>query len=122
MTGVAEIGDRDGRIVAVDRHRPDLSVVDVLMPSSVRHEGLRAALAGRRRLPGLTVLVLCEYVEERYASELLAGDAARVGYVLQDRVADGRDFVVTVRASRRASWCLIPSSSPGLWSGAGTWK
>ncbi|MFC9235722.1 LuxR C-terminal-related transcriptional regulator [Streptomyces decoyicus] len=67
-------------------HRPDAAVLDVRMPPSFRDEGLRAALAARREIPGLPVLVLSQYVEETYAVELLGGGASGVGYLLKDRV------------------------------------
>ncbi|MFF2805694.1 LuxR C-terminal-related transcriptional regulator [Streptomyces sp. NPDC058000] len=67
-------------------HRPDVAVLDVRMPPGFRDEGLRAALAARRELPGLPVLVLSQYVEETYAAELLGDGAGGVGYLLKDRV------------------------------------
>ncbi|MFE4021146.1 response regulator [Streptomyces sp. NPDC059101] len=67
-------------------HRPDVAVLDVRMPPGFRDEGLRAALAARREIPGLPVLVLSQYVEETYAAELLSDGASGVGYLLKDRV------------------------------------
>ncbi|MEU5210354.1 response regulator transcription factor [Streptomyces sp. NPDC020742] len=67
-------------------HRPDAAVLDVRMPPGFRDEGLRAALAARREIPGLPVLVLSQYVEETYAAELLGDGASGVGYLLKDRV------------------------------------
>ena len=72
---------------ALDRHRPDLAVVDVRLPPTFRDEGLRAALAARRRRPGLPVLVLSQYVERTYAEELLSDGAGAIGYLLKDRVS-----------------------------------
>jgi DNA-binding NarL/FixJ family response regulator len=66
---VAKVGDGRGLISAAEQHRPDLAVVDVRMPPGYRDEGLRAAIEIRRRLPGLAVLVLSQYVEERYGAE-----------------------------------------------------
>jgi DNA-binding NarL/FixJ family response regulator len=97
MTVVALAGDGDGLISAVVSHRPEIAIVDVRMPPTFRDEGLRAAIAARRQVPGTAVLVLSQYVEERYATELLAGGASGVGYLLKDRVADVRDFVAAVR-------------------------
>jgi len=79
------------RVVAEDP--PDVAVVDIRMPPTFTDEGLRAALALRRDHPDMGILVFSQYVETRYAAELLAGGAARVGYLLKDRVADVTDFV-----------------------------
>ena len=74
-------------------HRPDIAVLDVRMPPNFRDEGLRAALAARRQIPGLPVLVLSQYVEEAYAAELLGGGAGGVGYLLKDRVGRVEEFL-----------------------------
>ena len=81
------VGDGDALIAAVEQHRPDVAVVDVRMPPSHSDEGLRAAIEARRRVPGTGVLVLSQYVEESYASDLLADGAGGVGYLLKDRVS-----------------------------------
>ncbi|MFD9698338.1 response regulator [Lentzea sp. NPDC059081] len=94
---VAAVENGDGLLDAVIEHKPDLCVVDVRMPPTFTDEGLRAAIECRRRFPGLPVLVLSQYVEERYAVELLAGGASGVGYLLKERVADVREFVDAVR-------------------------
>jgi DNA-binding NarL/FixJ family response regulator len=93
---VARVGDGPGLIAAAEKHNPDLAVVDVRMPPGYRDEGLKAAIEIRRRLPDLTVLVLSQYVEERYGAELLESGASGVGYLLKDRVADVSDFVAAV--------------------------
>jgi len=90
---VAAVEDGDALLVAVSEHRPDLAIVDVRMPPTFTDEGLRAALAAREQLPGLPVLVLSQYVEERYAVELLAGGAGGVGYLLKDRVGRVEEFL-----------------------------
>jgi DNA-binding NarL/FixJ family response regulator len=72
---------------------PDVAVVDIRMPPTFTDEGLRAALDLRQTHPGLGILLFSQYVETRYAAELLAGGAAGIGYLLKDRVADVRDFV-----------------------------
>jgi DNA-binding NarL/FixJ family response regulator len=90
---VAAVGDGDALVDAVERQRPDLAVVDVRMPPSFTDEGLRAALAVRDRHPATGILVLSQYVEERYAAELLATEGNGVGYLLKDRVADVREFL-----------------------------
>jgi DNA-binding NarL/FixJ family response regulator len=93
---VAAVGDADALLVAVERHRPDLVVVDVRMPPTHTDDGLRAALQIRARWPGTGVLVLSQYVEERYATDLLAADTQGIGYLLKDRVADVDEFVQAV--------------------------
>ena len=90
---LAAVGDGDGLRAAVAEHRPDVCVVDIRMPPSFTDEGLRAAIAVRHEQPDVGVLVFSQYVETRYAAELLAGSARGVGYLLKDRVADVREFV-----------------------------
>ena len=79
-------------------HRPDVAIVDVRLPPSFTDEGLQAALAARREVPGLPVLVLSQYVEQLYARELLADQAGGVGYLLKDRVFNDDQFVEALRA------------------------
>ena len=92
----AAVGDADALRAAVAAHRPDVTVVDVRMPPTHTDEGLRAAIALRRDYPGLGVLVFSQYVETRYAAELLGvrsgGGAAGVGYLLKDRVVNISEF------------------------------
>jgi DNA-binding NarL/FixJ family response regulator len=78
---------------AIAADPPDVAVVDIRMPPTFTDEGLRAAIALRRNHPGVGLLVFSQYVETRYAAELLAGGAAGIGYLLKDRVADVSDFV-----------------------------
>lgn len=94
---VAAVGDADGLLDAVTEHTPDLCLVDVRMPPTHTDEGLRAAIEIRRRQPDVAVLVLSQYVEERYAGELLTGDVAGLGYLLKDRVMDVDDFLISLR-------------------------
>jgi DNA-binding NarL/FixJ family response regulator len=105
---VAAVGDADALLAAVEEHRPDLALVDVRMPPSHTDEGMRAALALRRRSPATAVLVLSQYVEERYASELLAGSTSGVGYLLKDRVADVEEFVAAARRVAAGGTALDP--------------
>jgi DNA-binding NarL/FixJ family response regulator len=77
----------------VDAEPPDVAVVDIRMPPTFTDEGLRVALDLRRAHPGVGILLFSQYVETRYAAELLAGGAAGIGYLLKDRVADVGDFV-----------------------------
>jgi DNA-binding NarL/FixJ family response regulator len=89
----AAVADADALVAAVAEHRPDVAVADIRMPPTHTDEGLRAALRLRRDHPGTGVLVFSQYIETRYAAQLLAGDAAGVGYLLKDRVADIAEFV-----------------------------
>jgi DNA-binding NarL/FixJ family response regulator len=89
----AAVADADALRAAVAEHHPDVAVVDIRMPPTHTDEGLRAALDLRRDHPGTGVLVLSQYIETRYATQLLTGNAAGVGYLLKDRVADVAEFV-----------------------------
>jgi DNA-binding NarL/FixJ family response regulator len=86
------VGDAVGLQQAVADDPPDVAVVDIRMPPTFTDEGLRAAVALRRDHPDVGILVFSQYVETRYAAELLAGGAAGIGYLLKDRVADVADF------------------------------
>jgi DNA-binding NarL/FixJ family response regulator len=105
---VAAVGDGPSLVEAVVEHRPDIAIVDVRLPPSQRDEGLRAALEARQRVPGTPVLVLSQYVEERYASELLSADTQAVGYLLKERVADVADFVDAVHRVASGGTVLDP--------------
>nr|WP_109471655.1 response regulator transcription factor [Ornithinimicrobium cavernae] len=93
---------------AVERHRPGLVVVDVRMPPTFTSEGIRAALQVRDRYPTTAVLVLSQYVEEQYATELVASRATGVGYLLKDRVADTADFIAALREVSAGGTVLDP--------------
>jgi DNA-binding NarL/FixJ family response regulator len=97
MSVEAAVGDAGALLGAVAAHRPDLAVVDVRMPPTHTDEGIRAALDLRRNHPGVAVVVLSQYVEERYAAELLQGDVAGIGYLLKDSVVAVDEFVATLR-------------------------
>jgi len=105
-TVVAKVGDGDAFVEAVEAERPDVSVVDVRMPPSQRDEGLRAAIEARRRVPGTPILVLSQYVERQYATELLADGAGGVGYLLKDRVGDIPEFMDALRRVARGGTAL----------------
>ena len=95
MTAAVDNGKDLLAVLTADK--PDVAVVDVRLPPTFTDEGLRAALAARREVPGLPVLVLSQYVEQLYARELLAGGGGGIGYLLKDRVFDGAQFVDAVR-------------------------
>jgi DNA-binding NarL/FixJ family response regulator len=105
---VAKVGDGPSFVDAVVEHRPDVSVVDVRMPPSQRDEGLRAAIEARRRVPGTPILVLSQYVERQYATELLADRGGGVGYLLKDRVGDVREFMDALRRVAGGGTALDP--------------
>ena len=89
-------------------HRPDVAVLDVRMPPKFRDEGLRAALAARQQIPGLPVLVLSQYVEQSYASELLGGGAKGVGYLLKDRIGRVDEFLDALERVASGGTALDP--------------
>jgi DNA-binding NarL/FixJ family response regulator len=90
---VDQLVDAEPLLKSVDEHRPDLVVLDVRLPPTFTDEGVRAAVAVRGAAPTQPILVLSQYVEERYASELLAADSRGIGYLLKERVADVGDFI-----------------------------
>jgi DNA-binding NarL/FixJ family response regulator len=104
----AAVGDAPGLLAAVREHRPDVAVVDVRMPPTHTDDGLRAAVELRREQPELGVLVFSQYVETRYATELLAERADGVGYLLKDRVAHVSQFVDAVRRVAEGGTALDP--------------
>jgi DNA-binding NarL/FixJ family response regulator len=93
----AAVDDAPGLLKALVEQRPDVAVVDVRLPPTFTDDGLRAAIEGRRQVPGLPVLVLSQYVEQLYARELLADHAGGVGYLLKDRVFNDDQFIDAVR-------------------------
>jgi DNA-binding NarL/FixJ family response regulator len=105
---VATVGDADSLLDVVERHSPDLAVVDVRMPPTHTDDGLRAAIQVRNRWPDVGILVLSQYVEETYATELLASDTGGLGYLLKDRVADVDEFMDAVRRVGDGGTALDP--------------
>jgi len=93
---VAALPDATELLPTVEEHGPDVVVTDVRMPPTNRDEGVRAAIDLRAARPGFPVVLLSQYVEERYATELIAADASGLGYLLKERVADVRSFVEAV--------------------------
>jgi DNA-binding NarL/FixJ family response regulator len=90
---VATAGSPDEFLDAIDVHKPDVAIVDVRMPPTHTDEGIVAAVEARRRQPELSVLVLSAYVEQTFATELLADGAARLGYLLKERVGRVQEFL-----------------------------
>jgi DNA-binding NarL/FixJ family response regulator len=109
---IASVGDADELLTAVERHQPELAVVDVRMPPTNTDDGLRAALEIRDRWPSIGILVLSQYVEERYATELIAAPSTEstggLGYLLKDRVADVGEFLAAVRRVGEGGTALDP--------------
>jgi DNA-binding NarL/FixJ family response regulator len=105
---VAAVDSGPALLEALLRHRPDVAVVDVRLPPSFTDEGLQAALAARREVAGLPVLVLSQYVEQLYARELLADGTGGVGYLLKDRVFDSDQFVDAVRRVAAGGTAMDP--------------
>ncbi|MFD7645857.1 response regulator transcription factor [Kitasatospora sp. NPDC059795] len=105
---VAEVGDAEALLAAVEEHRPELALVDVRMPPTFTDEGVRAAAAIRRDRPRTAVVLLSQYVEERYAADLLATNTSGVGYLLKQRVADVQDFAAAVRRVAEGGTALDP--------------
>ena len=93
---VAQADDGPGLERIVSGHKPDVAIVDVRLPPSFTDEGLRAAIEARRRHPGLGVLILSQYVEPVYTSELLASGTGGIGYLLKERVGEVRAFVEAI--------------------------
>ena len=105
---VATAGDGTALVDAVEREQPDLVIADVRMPPTHTDEGIRAALAIRGRWPDIAILVLSQYVEERYAADLLSANTSSVGYLLKDRVADVTQFLEALRRVAAGGTALDP--------------
>ncbi|MFI7542192.1 response regulator [Actinoplanes sp. NPDC049599] len=105
---VAAVADAEQLLRSVAEHRPDLALVDVRMPPTHTDEGIRAALVIRHQHPEVAVLVLSQYVEERYATDLLSVHTSGVGYLLKDRVAHVTDFLDALRRVAAGGTALDP--------------
>ena len=105
---VAAVDDAEGLLRVVASHTPDVAVVDVRMPPTHTDEGIRAALVLRRQYPEMAVLVLSQYVEERYATDLLSTHTTGIGYLLKDRVAQVSDFLDALRRVAAGGTALDP--------------
>jgi DNA-binding NarL/FixJ family response regulator len=104
----AAVSDASELLAAVPVYKPDLVIADVRMPPTYTDEGIRAALVIRRQWPEVAVLVLSQYVEERYAADLLAANTSSVGYLLKDRVGDVGEFVSALRRVAEGGTALDP--------------
>jgi DNA-binding NarL/FixJ family response regulator len=104
----AAVADGEALLAAVAAHRPDVAVVDIRMPPTHTDEGLRAALRLRADHPETGVLVFSQYIETRYAARLLQGNAAGVGYLLKDRVADVAEFTEALARVAAGGTALDP--------------
>ncbi|MCX5213065.1 response regulator transcription factor [Kitasatospora sp. NBC_00240] len=105
---VAAVGDAEELLAAVEEHRPGVVVTDVRMPPGFTDEGVRAALMIRRQWPEVAVLLLSQFVEERYAADLLATNTSGVGYLLKQRVANVDDFVDALQRVAEGGTALDP--------------
>ncbi len=104
----AAVDTAPGLLSALLTERPDVAVVDVRLPPSFADDGLQAALAARRQVPGLPVLLLSQYVEQLYAREMLADQAGGVGYLLKDRVFNDDQFVDAIRTVASGGTVMDP--------------
>ena len=105
---VATAGDPDGFLDAVDEHKPDVAIVDVRMPPTHSDEGIVAAVEARRRQPGLAVLVLSAYVEQSFATDLLAGGTVKLGYLLKERVGRVSEFLDALHRVAQGGTAIDP--------------
>lgn len=104
----AAVPDPAAFMRAVAEHRPDVAVVDVRMPPTHTDEGIRAAVEARRLHPGLAVLVLSAYVEQAFATELLAGGAGGIGYLLKERVGRVGEFMAALERVASGGTAIDP--------------
>jgi DNA-binding NarL/FixJ family response regulator len=104
----AAVADAGALRAAIEHERPDVAVVDIRMPPSFTDEGLRAAIELRRQHQGLAILMFSQYIETRYAEELLGNDAAGIGYLLKDRVAEVSQFVEALERVASGGTALDP--------------
>jgi DNA-binding NarL/FixJ family response regulator len=118
--GLTEIlTDRGHEVVAaVAEHQPDIAIVDVRMPPDHTDEGLRAAIAIRRDRPGTAILVFSQYVETRYAADLLSSRSGGIGYLLKDRVANVSEFIDAIARVAAGGTALDPEVVAGMLSAA----
>lgn len=106
---VAAVDTGPAALAALLEHRPDVAILDVRLPPTLSDEGLQVALAARREIPGLPVLILSQHVEQLYARELLADEHGGVGYQLKDRVLDADDFIDALTRVAAGGTALDPA-------------
>ena len=111
---VAAVGGAEALKDAVAAHLPDVAIVDVRMPPGYTDEGLRAALTIRRDHPGVGILVFSQYIETRYAADLLATGSGGIGYLLKDRVANVAEFTDALTRIAAGGTALDPEVVSGL--------
>ncbi|MEU2625756.1 MULTISPECIES: response regulator transcription factor [Kitasatospora] len=104
----AAVGDAESLLAAVEEHKPDIAIIDVRMPPDFADEGVKAALLIRRQWPDVAVLLLSQYVEERYAADLLSANTSGVGYLLKQRVANVDDFLEALQRVADGGTALDP--------------
>jgi DNA-binding NarL/FixJ family response regulator len=114
---VAAVQDGDALFHAVSRERPDIAIVDIRLPPTFRDEGVRAALELRDKAPETAILVVSQYVEPTYATELLADGRGGIGYLLKDRIMDVADFLDAVRRVAEGGTALDPEVVAALLGG-----
>jgi len=111
---VAAVGDAEALKAAVTEHKPGIAIVDVRMPPDHTDEGLRAAIAIRRDHPGTAILVFSQYIETRYAADLLRARSGGVGYLLKDRVANVAEFSDAIDRVAAGGTALDPEVVAGM--------
>jgi len=117
---VASVGTGPETLAALLEYRPDVAIVDVRMPPTFSDEGLQAALAARRQIPGLPVLILSQHVEQLYARELLADGTGGIGYLLKDSVFNAEQFMDAVERVARGGTAMDPAMVAKLLVGNST--
>jgi DNA-binding NarL/FixJ family response regulator len=113
---VAAVQDGDALLRTIATEKPDIAIVDIRLPPTFRDEGLRAAIEARSRVPETAILVVSQYVEQTYATELLADGRGGVGYLLKDRIMDVAEFVDAVRRVAEGGTALDPEVVSQLFS------
>jgi DNA-binding NarL/FixJ family response regulator len=114
---VAQAANPDELLAAVDEHEPDVAIVDIRMPPTQTDEGIQAAHELRRRHPEIGIVLLSQHVEVGVATQVLAEQPQRLGYLLKDRVTDPADFAASLRAVAGGGTALDPQVVSGLLAG-----
>jgi DNA-binding NarL/FixJ family response regulator len=113
---VAAVEDAAALVRVIATEKPEIAIVDIRLPPTFRDEGVRAAIEARRRAPDTAILVVSQYVEHTYATELLADGRGGVGYLLKDRIMDVSEFVDAVRRVAEGGTALDPQVVAQLFS------